>query len=220
MNFSAKPQRHNSLTNIEVTHKCVARINDLQFLLSDSNDWRYSPSYYTGLRNRFRNLSKIFYRTFLWQQLMAFVQKTPSSMFHRILNMHMDITWNVFSSLNFVRPKENSVFAVHDINGVKVLTRLRLDFNHLAEKKFRHNFNDFMNPMSFCGKKPVKALYYFWRCDFYSVYRLKLLNDNCALHQSLKNFSEENLLKMLLYGAEDFSSQMSSEIFKMHNKIY
>ena len=29
------------------------------------------------------------------------------------------------SILNFVRPRENSVFAVHDINGLKLLTRLR-----------------------------------------------------------------------------------------------
>ena len=33
--------------------------------------------------------------------------------------------------LNFVRSKENSVFEVHDINGVKLLTPLRLDFSHL-----------------------------------------------------------------------------------------
>ena len=42
---------------------------------------------------------------------------------------------NTFKSsiLNFVRPRENSVSAVHDINGVKLLTRLRLDFSHLSE---------------------------------------------------------------------------------------
>ena len=45
---------------------------------------------------------------------------------------------NTFKSsiLNFVRPRENSFFAVHDINGVKLLTCLRLDFSHLNEHKF------------------------------------------------------------------------------------
>ena len=49
---------------------------------------------------------------------------------------------NTFKSsiLNFVKPRENSVFAVHDINRVKLLTRLTLDFSHLNENKFRHNF--------------------------------------------------------------------------------
>ena len=111
------------------------------------------------------------------------------------------------SILNFVRPRENSVFAVHDINGLKLLTRLRLNFSHLNEHKFRHNFNDTINPMCSCGKEPETTLHYLLRCDFYSIYRLELLNDICALNHSLKNISEENLLKVLLYGAEEFNSE-------------
>ena len=112
--------------------------------------------------------------------------------------------------LNLVRPKENSVFEVHDINGVKLLIRLRLDFCHLNKHKFQHNFNDIINPMCSCGKEPKTTLQYLLRCDLYSVYRLELLDDICAIYESLKNFLEENLLKILLYGAEDFTSQMSS----------
>ena len=45
---------------------------------------------------------------------------------------------NTFKSsiLNFVKPRENSVFAVHNVNGVKLLTRLKLDSSHLHEHKF------------------------------------------------------------------------------------
>ena len=35
------------------------------------------------------------------------------------------------SILNFVGPRENSVFEVYDIKGVKLLTGLRLNFSHL-----------------------------------------------------------------------------------------
>ena len=62
------------------------------------------------------------------------------------------------SVLNFVRHIENAVFAVHDINGLKLLTRLRLNFSHLNEHKFRHNFNDTINPMCSCGKEPETSL--------------------------------------------------------------
>ena len=51
------------------------------------------------------------------------------------------------SILNFVSSTETSVFEVHDIKGVKLLTRLRLDFSHINEHKFRHNFNDTINYM-------------------------------------------------------------------------
>ena len=116
------------------------------------------------------------------------------------------------SILDFVRPRENSVFAVNDINGLKLLTRLRLNFSHLNEHKFRHDFNDTINPMCLCGKEPETTLHFLLRCDFYSIYRLELLNDICALNHSLKNTSEENLVKVLLYGTEEFCFKINSEI--------
>ena len=123
------------------------------------------------------------------------------------------------SILNFVRPRENSVFEVHDIKGVKLLTRLRLDSSHLNEHKFGHNFNDIINPLCSCGKEPEATLDYLLRRDLYSIYQLELLNDICALNESLKNSSEEKLLKILLYGAENFTSQMNSEILKCRIKF-
>ena len=58
------------------------------------------------------------------------------------------------------------------------------------------------------GKEPEKTLHYLLRCDFYSIF------DICALNHSLKNISEENLLKVLLYGAEEFSFKINSKILK------
>ena len=118
------------------------------------------------------------------------------------------------SILNFVTPRENSVFEVHVINGVKLLTSLRLDFSHLNEHKFQHNFHDIINPMYSCSKEPETTLLYLLRCGLYSIYRLELLNYICALNGSLENSSEEKLLKILLYGAEDLTSHMNFEILK------
>ena len=87
-------------------------------------------------------------------------------------------------------------FEVHYIKGVKLLTRLRLDFSHLNEHKFRHNFDNIINPMCSCGKEPETTLHYLLRCDLYSIYRLELLNNISALNESLKNSSEEKLLKI------------------------
>ena len=57
--------------------------------------------------------------------------------------------------------------------------------------------------MCSCGKEPETTLHYLLRCDFYSIYRLEPLNDVCALNGSLMDSSEEKLLKILLYGAEE-----------------
>ena len=76
-----------------------------------------------------------------------------------------------------------------------------------------------INPMCSCGKEPETTLHYVLRCDVYSIYRLEVLNDICALNKSLKNLSEEKLLKILLYGAEDFTSQMNSELLNCTIKL-
>ena len=58
----------------------------------------------------------------------------------------------------------------------------------------------------------LHCFHYLLHCIFYSIYRLELLNDICASNHSLKNISEENLLKVLLYGAEEFSFKINSKI--------
>ena len=123
------------------------------------------------------------------------------------------------SILDFVRSRENAVFAFHDINGLKLLTRLRSNFTYLNEHKFRHNFNDTINPMCSCGKESERTLHYLLRYDIYSIYRLELLNDICAFNHSLKNISEENLLKILLYGAEEFFFKINSGVLKCRIKF-
>ena len=67
--------------------------------------------------------------------------------------------------------------------------------------------------MCSCRKEPETTLRYLLRCDLYSIYRLELLNDVCALNESLKNSSEEKL-ENFTYGVEDFTSQLNSEILK------
>ena len=43
--------------------------------------------------------------------------------------------------INLVRPSKKSTFKIHDINGIKLLTRLRVEFSDLRSHPSRHNFN-------------------------------------------------------------------------------
>ena len=52
--------------------------------------------------------------------------------------------------LKIGRPMQNSIYNIHDPVGIKYLTRLRLGLSHLNEHKFRHNFQDYVNPLCFC----------------------------------------------------------------------
>ena len=51
-----------------------------------------------------------------------------------------------------------SVYALYDILGLKLLTRLRLSFNHLNEHKFRRKFKHTVYLMWSCGFDRRKAL--------------------------------------------------------------
>ena len=91
--------------------------------------------------------------------------------------------------LDFIRPKENSIYAMHDISGLKLLTRLKLNFSHLNEHKFRHNFKDTINPMCSCGFEPETA-------DYYLI------------------FSEDQLLNVLLFGSENVTLDANANILR------
>ena len=60
--------------------------------------------------------------------------------------------------------------------------------------------------MCLFAKEPETTLHYLMHCDFYSIYRLELLNDICALNHSLKNILEEKILKVLAYVQKNFLS--------------
>ena len=100
--------------------------------------------------------------------------------------------------------------ALYDLTGLqyqhfKLLTRLRLNFSHLNEHKFRHNFKDTINPMCSCGFEPETTDHYLLRCKLYTDLRLDLLNDI---------FSEDQLVNVLLFGSENFTLDANANILR------
>ena len=104
--------------------------------------------------------------------------------------------------LCFIRPKENSVFAIHDTKGLKLLTRLRLNFSHLNEHKIRHGFKDRVDPMYKCGVETETTPHFLLRCRLYPAIRTEPLDDIYIVASSLTNYPDEKLLTILLYGSE------------------
>ena len=55
------------------------------------------------------------------------------------------------------KKKENALLCIYDTLGVKLLPRLRLQFSHLNEHKFRLGFSNTINPMGACGTESETA---------------------------------------------------------------
>ena len=69
------------------------------------------------------------------------------------INIRNSESISLFKSrlLPFIRPNQSKLFIIFDSIGLKLLTRLRLGLSHLNEHKFRHKFQDCLNPFCFCS---------------------------------------------------------------------
>ena len=84
----------------------------------------------------------------------------------------------VFKSrfLSFIRPIANNVYNIFDPIGLKLLSRLRLGFSNLNEHRFRHNFQDCMNPLCSCSLDIEDTSHYLLHCHHFSQHRIDLMN--------------------------------------------
>ena len=70
--------------------------------------------------------------------------------------------------LKFIRPSPNSTFTGHNPHGIEPLIRLRVGLSHLRENKFRHNFQDSLDPFCNCGRHIKTTIHFFPHCSNYS----------------------------------------------------
>ena len=65
-----------------------------------------------------------------------------------------------------------------------------------------------------CDFEPETTDHYLLRCKLYTDLRLDLLNNIYTIKKSLKNFSEEQLVNVLLFGSENFTLDTNTNILK------
>ena len=72
--------------------------------------------------------------------------------------------------------KGNSHFSDYHSLGVKLQTRLRLQFSHQREHKFRHGFVDTISLMRGWNAEIEDMEHFLLHCYFYSPQQFKLFN--------------------------------------------
>ena len=116
------------------------------------------------------------------------------------------------SILKFIRPSPNKVFNCHNPKGIRFLTRLRLGLSHLREHKFKHSFQDSLNPLCLCGADIESTVHFMLHCPMYtderSIFLSTIRNIECDL---LKN-DDKNLTQVLLFGNETFDTNVNTLI--------
>ena len=89
--------------------------------------------------------------------------------------------------LKFIRPSPNSMLNVHNLHGFKLLTRVPVGLSHLREHKFRHNFQDLLDPFCNCGRHIERTIDFFLHCLNYSNQRKTFVEKSRNIKRSLLN---------------------------------
>ena len=121
---------------------------------------------------------------------------------------------NVFklSLLKFVRPVANSVFEINNPHGLKLLTRLRLGLSQFRYHKFRHNFQDCINPICVCGLEIETTTDFLLHWPLFQSATQSSLIDIKKIDESILKKHDELIIKTLLYGDDKFDWSCNKSI--------
>ena len=94
--------------------------------------------------------------------------------------------------LNFIRPSPSNVFDNH--KGIRIIRGLRLGLSHLREHKFKHNFQDGLNPICSCGLDIELTSHFLLHCPIFNDERYTLYKIDCRLLELTNSFFITNLI--------------------------
>ena len=119
-------------------------------------------------------------------------------------NLQSAASLNVFKkNSKFIRPSPNSVFNCHNCKVIKYLTRLRPGLSHFREHKFKHSFQDTVNPFCSYGLDVETNMHFFLYCRLFSNKRCTLLS-TVNIFSSLTNTDDITLNDILFFSVVKF----------------
>ena len=129
-------------------------------------------------------------------------------------NIRNSSSFNIFrkSILKFIRPSANSFFDCRNPKGIKFITRLRLGLSHLREHKFKHSFQDSLNPFCSCGLDIESTAHFLFHCPRYNTERRTLLSAIENIDNNLLDLCEPVLIKTLLSGSNSFDAIANTNV--------
>ena len=91
--------------------------------------------------------------------------------------------------LSFICPVQSNIYNIFDPKGLKFLTHLRSNFSHLNEHRFRHNFQDCMNPLCSCNLEVEDTSHYLLHCHHFNHQQIDLMS---SVKSFCHNFESDN----------------------------
>ena len=100
----------------------------------------------------------------------------------------------------FISLSSNFVSNYYSTNGTKLITRLRLGLSHFYEHKFRHNFQENLNPIRSYGEDNATSIHYLLHCSNCLEERRTLLDNLQSAGENIHVKNDSRISKLLLFG--------------------
>ena len=118
--------------------------------------------------------------------------------------------------VHLVRPSKKSYSGIHDIEEIRLLTRLRVHFSDLRKHKFRHKFQCFSMPVCLCQTGTENNEHLFLRCPRHSNHRKDLIDRiSNVVNVDIGNLSSIDLCNLLLNGNSRLSFDTNHHIIEL-----
>ena len=142
----------------------------------------------------------------------SFVYSTVNDWLNSDVSIRNSESISIFQCklLSFIRPIRNCRYNIFDPKGLKLLTRLRLSLSPLNAHRFRHNFQDCLNPWCSCSLETEDTPHYFLHCHHFSNHCAGLMNSVKSICDNFEAMSDNVKKNVLLYGDFRFNEFKSN----------
>ena len=114
-------------------------------------------------------------------------------------------SFKTYINKNYLRSPGYPLFGICDKIGVKLLTKIRVNFSDLRDHRFHHNFNC-STPLCRCGLDDETSVHYFLCCPLFTNVRATFLSKiSDTIHSDVTVLPNEHLLHILLYGSNVYN---------------
>ena len=102
--------------------------------------------------------------------------------------------------LNLIHPSSSGIFSCHSPKALIFITRLRLGLSHLRYHKFKHNFQDSLNPLCNCGLNTESTSPYVLHSPLFGDERITFPSNIRSNNYKLLEQNYSTLTHILLFG--------------------
>ena len=132
------------------------------------------------------------------------------------LDVYLQIcdSFNVFKKdiLKFKRSFSNSFYNYQNPMGNLYITRTQLGLSHLPEHKFKHSFQDSINPIYNCGNDVEYVIHFFLFFPLYSNENCTFLNSLHKIDHKILDRTDFSLTQTWLFANSSFTTKGNTKI--------